>query len=726
MSALKMHTSTGLFDTYTYTYSSWQSSETKSNTIFVLFLTIVILAHSIWTRCFLNHKDIPNEFWYRVPQSSGVRAIAKQKEEDGRNIAHVFEKKQLDIVVFWGSQSGRGEVLARRLAKSFHDSFGLKTLAANLDDYDHKYLTQLSEKHVCGFVLSTYGDGDPPDDVTGLWNVLRTLQSTDSSLKSFRYLIFGLGNSNYRQYNQVAAYADGVFQNLGAVRFGPPGQGDEANGETESHFLAWRRMIENELKVKWHLTEKPHAHQAMFEIEEVPSMAMEKVNLGEPDSSVLGRNRSGDAGVSKALTISKARKLWETGDRLCIHMDLELGDTRAVKYKTGDHLAVYPNNPNHQVERLLSALGLSEKQDVPLVIEATQDNSDNKVPVPSPTTAQALFRHHLEICGHISMETVAALAEFAPSEAAAAELQRISHDAHIFRSEVLDAHLTFADLLVKVEEGASWAIPLSFFLERLKAMQPRYYSVCSAAETEPRTVSIVAVVGKHPEDAKSQKSLHNGCYGLATSYLHALESAINNSTSDIASCDVPSFTFDGPRGQLSGQKMFAWIRQSTFKLPMRASVPIIMVGAGTGVAPFRAFVRERMRRKEVGQEVGKMLLFLGFRHSEVDFIYREEWEEARNTLGKEVFNYRTAFSRDNYQKVYVQDRLQEQAQEVMDLLQNQLSCRFYICGSASMARQVVEALAKMRSLYAEETATQAMAWVRKLRQSKQLLEDVWS
>lgn len=574
--------------------------------------------------------------------------------------------------------------------------------------------------------MSTYGDGDPPDDANGLWNVLRTLQSAGSSLKSFRYLIFGLGNSNYRQYNKVAAYVDSVFQNLGAVRFGPSGQGDEAKGETESHFLSWRRTIEEELKVKWHLTEQSRAYQAMFEIEEIPSMAMEKVNLGEPDSSVLGRNRSRDGGVSETLTISKARKLWETGDRLCIHMDLDLGYTRAVKYKTGDHLAMYPSNPNHHVERLLSALGLSEKQDVPLMIEATPDNSDNKVPVPSPTTAQALFRHHLEICGHISMETVAALAEFAPSEAAAAELRRISNDAHIFRSEVQDAHLTFADLLDKVDEGARWAIPLSFFLERLRAMQPRYYSICSSAETESRTVSIVAVVDKQPEVTKSQMSLHKGCYGLATSYLHALENSINKGTSNIASDDIPSFTFDGPRGQLTGQKMFAWIRQSTFKLPMRASVPIIMVGAGTGVAPYRAFVRERMRRKEVGQEVGKMLLFLGFRHSEVDFIYREEWEEARNVLGKEVFDIRTAFSRDNCQKVYVQDRLQEQAQEVMDLLETQLGCRFYICGSASMARQVVEALAKMRSLYAEETPTQAMAWVRKLRQSKQLLEDVWS
>ncbi len=85
-----MHTSTVLFDTYTD--SIWQSSETRSNTIFVLFLTIGILAHYIWKRYFLNHKDIPHEFWYRVPQSSGARAIAKQKKEDGRNIAHVFEK----------------------------------------------------------------------------------------------------------------------------------------------------------------------------------------------------------------------------------------------------------------------------------------------------------------------------------------------------------------------------------------------------------------------------------------------------------------------------------------------------------------------------------------------------------------------------------------------------------------------------------------------------------
>ncbi|KAI0011839.1 ferredoxin reductase-like protein [Xylariaceae sp. FL0662B] len=150
-----------------------------------------------------------------------------------------------------------------------------------------------------------------------------------------------------------------------------------------------------------------------------------------------------------------------------------------------------------------------------------------------------------------------------------------------------------------------------------------------------------------------------------------------------------------------------------------------MIGAGTGVAPFRGFVQERLRRQELGQEVGQTLLFMGFRHPDMDFIYKDEWTRCTETLGPGSCKIWTAFSRFGAQKVYVQDRLRDNTKEVLDLLNNPAGCRLYICGSAAMAREVVQVLvtARMASVGADEE--QAALWIRNLRSSKQLLEDVW-
>lgn len=152
-----------------------------------------------------------------------------------------------------------------------------------------------------------------------------------------------------------------------------------------------------------------------------------------------------------------------------------------------------------------------------------------------------------------------------------------------------------------------------------------------------------------------------------------------------------------------------------------------MIGCGTGVAPFRAFVQERVRRKVIGQEIGKMLLFMGFRHPDEDYIYEKEWREAQETLGVADFKICTAFSReDPSRRVYVQNRVRENADEVLDLFENNFQTRMYICGSAEMARDVASTMAKIRSEAKTESLEQASEWVKSLRQLKLLLEDVWN
>lgn len=594
-------------------------------------------------------------------------------------------------------------------------------IVADLNDYDFDHLPQLQKHQLCAFVLSTYGDGDPPDNTNNFWNTLHRLQADNSDLGSLRYVIFGLGNSNYRQFNRVADEVDTLLNNMGAIRYGEAGRGDDANGTTENDFSSWQKRCEDTLKNELDFKEQDSAYRPSFHIYEDPITAADNMHLGEPYPTTSSQHQ----GI-KPMTISSIYKLWEGEERLCIHADIDLGNDRMIKYKTGDHLAIWPSNASHEVERLLSALGLRDKLHTPITIEAADGIGGGKLPVPSPTTIHALFCYYLEISAPLAADTVANLAAFAPSDAARDELRRISERHETFQEEVTASHATLADILEKVDGEAQWRIPLSFLLERLKPMKPRYYSISSSTVVQPRKVSITAVINITPSFKHGRETLFRGCHGVTTAYLHALEKLVNSDDKISEKVGIPTFELSGPGMILEGGKVFGQIRQSRFKLPTKASSPVIMFGAGTGVAPFRAFIQERARRKQLGHLVGKTLLFMGFRHSKLDFIYEREWHEWREIIGSDVFKFWTAFSRDaDNEKIYIQDRVRENMQEVMNLLEGSSRCYVYICGSAAMARDVVRTLTVMKMVYSDVDEQQATSWLKQMHHSNQLLEDVW-
>lgn len=707
-------------------------------------LLLIAFAGYVSRGYLLQSKNIPVEFWYSVPQSARAHPGSQEKKE-ARNIAAAFRERvsilcgeqkcrkqadivqDLDIVVFWGSQTGRAEILATRLARSFSGDFGLKALAVSLEEYDHVHLGRLKEHQICAFVLSTYGDGDPPDNTSGLWTVLHALSQQGLRLPHLRYLLFGLGNSNYRQYNCVADKIDSLFQGLGAVRLGDAGRGDDANGETENDFSNWKGRTQDQLRLRLGLSKQTHAYRPAFKIQDISVADGISLFLGEPHPHLLqlGHSHRRPAGpkVPSILPIVRARRLWETEERLCVHMDLDLGANRFVKYKTGDHLAIWPSNPLGEVERLLSVTGLRDRAEEARSVESTTDLQGQQGAIPSPTTVMAIFKHYLEICGPLNLDAIAALRDFAPSENARAELSRIFDAPEVFKTEVLSRHLTLAGLLHHVGKGLVWPIPLSLLIESLKRMQPRYYSISSSAVCQPQMVSITAVVDKAEGGNGSGGRSPENHTGLATSYIRFLEQSLNDKKSDN---DQLAFDLRGPRDLLASHRIFGRVRESKFKLPSKASLPVVLIGCGTGVAPFRAFVQERVRRKEIGQEVGTTLLFLGFRRRMTDFIYQKDWHDCQRTLGGDLCKTWTAFSRDPSEpKRYVQDRLEENAEEVLSLFDAEVGCRLYICGSAGMARDVAMALARVRASATGQSMTEAEAWVKELRRSKQLLEDVW-
>jgi cytochrome P450/NADPH-cytochrome P450 reductase len=258
-----------------------------------------------------------------------------------------------------------------------------------------------------------------------------------------------------------------------------------------------------------------------------------------------------------------------------------------------------------------------------------------------------------------------------------------------YKTEVLAKHKSVLDLL---EEFRACELPFPVYLEMLPALRPRYYSISSSPLQHSDAASITVAVVDAP--ARSGKGQYKG---VCSNYL--LEQAV-------------------------GSEVYAFVRDtgSAFRLPSDTTLPLIMVGPGTGLAPFRGFLQERAAQKSQGQSVGPALLFFGCRTPEQDFIYADElqaWD------GQELAKLQVAFSRLATQpKTYVQDLISQSKDEVWQLLEQ--GAVVYICGDASHMAPAVRQT--FLNIYQDKTGTDAEAatvWLNHLTGQQRYLVDVW-
>ncbi|KAK2597156.1 hypothetical protein N8I77_013019 [Diaporthe amygdali] len=687
--------------------------------------TVGLVSSAYLLRRYTWDKPDPyGHIFYERPQAQ-EGFLSKTKTT--RNIAERLEELNKDAVVFWGSQSGTAEGFANRLARELHQRLGLDALSADLSDFDSKTIALIPQSKIAIFILSTYGEGDPSDNAGPFWDWLNKLVDS-SALSSLRYAAFGLGNTQYRYYNRVVDVVDEGLQKAGAERLLDVGRADDAAGATEEDFLAWKDDLFTFFVKKLGMKQHEVKYEPQLSVVQDDSLDLSDLHLGEP-------LRSTDKGSSeiRPLKIRSSRELFSNTSRNCLHLDLDLTEHPQITYKTGDHLAVWAMNPDEEVERLLTVLGLTERRSAPLLVQALDKSV--KVPVPSPTSIESVLRHYLEICAPISRDAVKALAQFAPTEAAKTFLTALSEDRTSFAQFIADKHLNLGRLLemsAQQEPGAPspWtSLPLSFLIETLPKMQPRYYSISSSSVISPRAPSITALVSSTPvATSKSQDTSAAAASipGLATNYLLGLSHSLAATTTAPSPAHPAglSYALSGPEDALAGGKLYAHMRRSKFKLPAQPSHPLVMVAAGTGLAPFRAFVAERARMRQIGKEVGEMVLFFGCRRAHEDYIYREELESFERELGGQL-RIVTAFSREeDSPKMYVQDRVQELGADVVRLVLDG-GASVYMCGRASMAREVGGVLGELVGEEKGWGREQVKEWTERMKRNRTWQEDVW-
>ncbi|KAH0362699.1 riboflavin synthase domain-like protein, partial [Aureobasidium melanogenum] len=650
-----------------------------------------------------DRPDPYHHVWFEKPQIADSAASDRVKET--RDISKKLRDTNDQIVIFWGSQSGTAEGFANRLGRECHSRFRLNALVADLSDYDMETLRHITKETLVVFIASTFGEGDPSDNTAGFWHWMR---SAEVSLENLRYFAFGLGNSNYKYYNRVIDVIAESLDALGAQRLMPIGRADDAKGATEEDFITWKEEFFDYLTRILGHQEYDLVYEPSLLVEQDTSLELIDLHQGEP--VVDNKTLVGSSAV-KPLRIKNMRELFGTSaDRNCLHAELDLTEFPEMNYKTGDHLIIWPSNPNAEVERVLKQLGRLHEADVPILIKSL---NGSKVKIPTPTTLSALLRYYLEICSPVSRETVTQLAQFAPTETCRLFLEGISRDRSRYSAFLATTHITVGRLLEisTSSEPASWSsLPLSFLLDAIPVMRPRSYSISSSSVVSPRTPSITAVVTQTAVQDPTADQIT--IPGLTTNYL--LAHHVQNKD---------TYSLQGPGNTLEGRKIYAQVRKSKFKLPALSSQPIIMVAAGTGIAPFRGFIQERARMKQVGKACGKMLLYFGCRSPDEDYIYSEELAQLQAVLEDQLCIV-TAFSRYEGKKVYVQDRILEDKDRIFGML-TESNANLYICGSATMAREVNNTISSIIKDGNAWTDQEIKTWYDTKKKTRKFQEDVW-
>jgi NADPH-ferrihemoprotein reductase len=550
------------------------------------------------------------------------------KAGKSRNILEKLDESDKNCVVFYGSQTGTAEDYAGRLAKEGHSRFGLNTMVADLEDYDFDNLDKFPDDKLAVFVLATYGEGEPTDNAVEFYEFMGSEDisfseggtADDKPLSNLKYVAFGLGNNTYEHYNSMVRNVDKYLTKLGATRLGAAGEGDDGAGTMEEDFLAWKEPMWADVCEKMNLEEREAVYEAVFEITERDDLSAEDdtVYLGEPNKNHLEGSQKGPFNANNPFIapIVESSELFTTPERNCLHMEISIQGSN-LSYTTGDHIAIWPTNAGREVDRFLNILGLTEKRHNVVAVKGLDPTA--KVPFPSPTTYDAIARYHMEISAPVSRQLVSGIAQFAPSENIKAEMIKLGSDKDHFYSQVTDRALNLAQLLEISSNGEPWSkIPFSLMIEGLVKIQPRYYSISSSSYVQKDKISITAVV----ESTQKEGAPHI-LKGVTTNYLLALKQKQHGDPDPDP--HGLKYAITGPRNKYDGIHVPVHVRHSNFKLPSDPSKPIIMVGPGTGVAPFRGFLQERAAQAEAGQTVGKTVLFFGCRKQSEDFLYQHEW-----------------------------------------------------------------------------------------------------
>jgi sulfite reductase (NADPH) flavoprotein alpha-component len=351
------------------------------------------------------------------------------------------------------------------------------------------------------------------------------------------------------------------------------------------------------------------------------------------------------------------------------HFSVSLAGS-GLSYACGDSLGVFPVNNPAAVTELLKAAGFSGDEPVTLPKDTAsislREALSKRLALNGPTYKFVQLLHDRTASEMQKAQLAALLAEADPEK----------KKAWIEQREYVDLFNEFSAARLQAQE----------LVELMRKLMPRLYSISSAPSKFPDEIHLTVAVVRYETNGRKRE-------GVCSTYL--------SERARLGQADLPVF-----------------VAESHFGLPEDDNVPVIMVGPGTGVAPFRSFVMDRATRGAKGRN----WLFFGDQRKEHDFLYADEWAEYLQS--GVLTRLDTAFSRDQATKVYVQDRMRENAAELWRWISE--GAYFYVCGDAKrMAKDVDAALHALVAEHGKMTPEAAVDWVKQFKKDGRYQRDVY-
>ena len=536
----------------------------------------------------------------------------------------------IKTLVLYATQTGNGKKIAEQLSAGLTAQGGEVSLS-NMKDYRPQ---QLKQEQRLVMVVSTHGNGEPPDDARAFFNFIQSARAP--RLEKLEYSILALGDSSYDEFCQAGALLDARLAELGAQRV-------LARVDCDVDFAkpaqAWQEQVLAQFKPE------TEAANTQFITNPVAASVSEALYSSECPfkSELLTSINLTDTGSSK--------EVW--------HLEFSLEDS-GIQYQPGDILAVQLPNDAALVDEVLRQGQFTGSETVRL--------NEHELAL------RTALSHHLEL----STVTKRQLKQYA----------------ELIKQTELQAAVEAKDALKDFLWAADWADVLQTYpskltaqalVELLRPLQDRQYSIASSPKAHPDEVHLLVKRVQYPFNERKH-------LGTASNGLARLQ---------------------------AGDFSQVYIKENPhFRLPPDPTTKLIMIGAGTGVAPFRSFLFER----EAQGLSGNTWLFFGEQRFRTDFLYQIEWQGLLQSGVLERMS--VAFSRDQAEKIYVQHRLLEAGAEVYQWLQT--GAHLYVCGDMhGMAKDVHQALLEIAVQQGGKTPEQAHDWLELLITEHRYQRDVY-
>jgi sulfite reductase (NADPH) flavoprotein alpha-component len=578
--------------------------------------------------------DGPTLMWL-----SGYLAGLGQQGVPAANVAGPATEAEaaLLVTVLYGSQTGHARHIATELAEHLR-ARGVNARLLGADTYPKR---ALKEERCLFVVVSTQGDGDPPDHARDLLEYLNGFRAP--RLESLNYAVLALGDSSYPQFCLIGRQVDARLESLGGRRLLPLATADV---DVETVSEPWVAEV---LEQAASLGGRRDAAASNLVSVPIPN--------AESQAEAVTRARP-----YRAEVLVNQRITGRGSERDVRHIELRV-EGSGIRYMPGDALGVWPVQADALVDEVLDTLHLSGEE----TIEYRGQSLSLRCWLKEKRELTVLTRPFL--AAHADRSDAAELRDVLDPE----------------RRDTLAGMLQtwqLADLLAR--HPAAWTA--ADLVAALRPLTPRMYSIASSPRpTEGEEVHLTVAHVDYRHDG-----VHR--WGVASRHL-----------ADCAEGDgIDIFVEPNER----------------FRLPAEPDRDVVMIGPGTGVAPFRAFVQERAATGTGGRN----WLFFGNRYFRSEFLYQTEWQAA--LADRHLHRLDLAFSRDGSERVYVQHRMQEQAADLYAWLQD--GAHLYVCGDASqMAPDVHDALRRIGMQQGGLSEEGASAWLGQMAHEGRYVRDIY-